>query len=67
MWCRLRHATTAPTRAGAAMQAIAIRKAGDVGAEARAPATTYAAVFGIEPSAVATRKGTQPMRETAAQ
>ena len=31
------------------MKAIAIRKAGDVGAEAWAPATTYAAVFGIEP------------------
>jgi hypothetical protein len=38
-----------------------------VGLEARAPATTYAAVFGIEPSAVASRNGIQRMRETAAQ
>ncbi len=39
-WWRLRQATTAPPRAGRAMQAIAIRKTGDVGLEARAPATT---------------------------
>ncbi len=38
--CRLRQATTAPARPGRAMQASAIRKAGDVGVEARAPATT---------------------------
>lgn len=39
-WWRLRQATAAPTSAGRAMQNIAIRKAGEVGEEARAPATT---------------------------
>jgi hypothetical protein len=49
------------------MQASAIRNAGDVGVDARAPATAYAAVFGIEPRAVASRNGSRPIRETAAQ
>src|SRR5690606_41969047 len=52
---RLRHATAAPTSPGTAMQASAIRKAGDVGVEARAPATAQAAMLRLEPSAVASR------------
>lgn len=42
------------------------RKAGEVGEAALAPATTYAAVFGITPIAVARRKGSQPQRDSAA-
>lgn len=49
------------------MNPIAIRNAGDVGVEALAPATTYAAVLGTEPIAVARRNGAQRMREIAAQ
>lgn len=40
---------------------------GESGEEALAPATTYAAVFGTTPIAVAKRKGSQPQRDTAAQ
>ena len=43
------------------------RKTGEVGVAALLPATTYAAVLGTEPSAVASRKATQRIRETAAQ
>lgn len=43
------------------------RNAGDPGEAALAPATTYAAVFGTTPIAVARRKGAQPHRDTAAQ
>ncbi len=49
------------------MNPIAARNAGEVGEEAELPATTYAAVFGIDPRPVATRNGGYPMRETAAQ
>ena len=39
----------------------------EVGEAAVDPASTYAAVFGTEPTAVASRNGVQPIRETAAQ
>lgn len=44
-----------------------MRNAGDPGEVALAPATTYAVVFGTTPIAVASRKGPQPQRDTAAQ
>jgi hypothetical protein len=49
------------------MKPIATRNTGDVGVDARAPAMTYAAVLGIDPRPVASRNGSHPMRDTAAQ
>lgn len=43
------------------------QEGGEVGDDAWLPATTYAAVFGTDPSPVASRNGSQPIRDTAAQ
>lgn len=55
--CRLRQATSAAPAPDSTMKPIAARNAGDVGEEAELPAMTYAAVFGMEPSPVASRNG----------